>query len=130
MKLVLHTTVDITNTNIKKNIHSYPLLSPQEYEFQRNQQRNFDTLVQILGLRSTPDSISSPTKMENMFEVIVEYHSPIDINLILDDFDNIPVVPDLSGSSDDAFHTKDSINIYEGENHVRGVGEEKSGDAR
>lgn len=49
---LLWTTVDITRTNvrIKSNI--------EDWSLQRNQQRNFDTLLQTLGLRSQPLNIS------------------------------------------------------------------------
>lgn len=48
---VLYTTVDITQTNvrIKTNIDDWSL--------QRNQQRNLDTLIQTIGLRSQPINI-------------------------------------------------------------------------
>lgn len=48
---ILYTTVDITQTNvrIKSNVDDWSL--------QRNQQRNLDTLIQTLGLRSQPVNI-------------------------------------------------------------------------
>jgi hypothetical protein len=48
---ILFTTVDITQTNvkIKSNIDDWSL--------QRNQQRNLDTIIQTLGLRSQPINI-------------------------------------------------------------------------
>ena len=48
---VLFTTVDITQTNvrIKSNIDDWSL--------QRNQQRNLDTIIQTLGLRSQPINV-------------------------------------------------------------------------
>lgn len=51
-KHVLYTTVDITQTNvrIKSNIDDWSL--------QRNQQRNLDTLIQTIGLRSQPININ------------------------------------------------------------------------
>jgi len=51
-KHVLYTTVDITQTNvrIKSNI--------DDWNLQRNQQRNLDTLIQTIGLRSQPINIS------------------------------------------------------------------------
>ncbi len=48
---ILYTTVDITQTNvrIKTDINDWSL--------QRNQQRNLDTLIQTIGLRSQPVNI-------------------------------------------------------------------------
>ena len=56
---ILFTTVDITNTNvkIKTNIDDWSL--------QRNQQRNFDTLIQTLGLRSQPLNIQLRSFQQN-----------------------------------------------------------------
>jgi hypothetical protein len=59
-KHILYTTVDITQTNvrIKSNIEGWSQ--------QRNQQRNLDTLIQTIGLRSQPinvyveQTVSSP----------------------------------------------------------------------
>lgn len=44
----LWTTVDITNTNVRIKNNS------DDWSLQRNQQRNFDTLIQSIGLRSQP----------------------------------------------------------------------------
>lgn len=48
---LLFTTVDITQTNvkIKSNI--------DDWDLKRNQQRNLDTLIQTIGLRSQPTNI-------------------------------------------------------------------------
>lgn len=47
----LYTTVDITPTNVRiKN-------NQEDWALQRNQQRNYDTLIQTLSLRSQPTNI-------------------------------------------------------------------------
>lgn len=48
---ILYTTVDITHTNVKIKT------AIDDWSLQRNQQRNYDTLVQTLGLRSQPINI-------------------------------------------------------------------------
>lgn len=50
------TLVDITQTGV---IHNKP-----EVEFQRNQQRNWETVLQCLGLRTQPMNILGPKMME------------------------------------------------------------------
>lgn len=47
----LHTTVDITPTNVRIKNNS------DDWALQRNQQRNFDTVIQTLSLRSQPTNI-------------------------------------------------------------------------
>ncbi len=48
---LLWTTVDITQTNVKIKT------SIDDWSLQRNQQRNLDTLIQTIGLRSQPNNI-------------------------------------------------------------------------
>lgn len=47
----LWTTVDITQTNVKTKTNL------NDWSLQRNQQRNLDTLIQTIGLRSQPTNI-------------------------------------------------------------------------
>ena len=47
----LHTTVDITPTNVRIKNNS------DDWSLQRNQQRNYDTVVQTLSLRSQPINV-------------------------------------------------------------------------
>lgn len=49
---LLFTTVDITQTNVRTKSDI------DDWSLQRNQQRNFDTVVQTLGLRSQPININ------------------------------------------------------------------------
>ncbi len=48
---LLWTTVDITQTNVRTKINV------DDWSLQRNQQRNLDTLIQTIGLRSQPNNI-------------------------------------------------------------------------
>lgn len=47
----LYTTVDITPTGIINSKYK----NVKDYELKRNQQRNFDTLIQVLSLRTNVD---------------------------------------------------------------------------
>lgn len=65
-----HTLFDITNTGILTR--RTPInLSPEQtitYENNRKKQHNFDTLLQIIGLRTQPEDISSPQQYTTEFK--------------------------------------------------------------
>ena len=50
-RYVIYTTIDVTQTNVKTKIET------DDWNVQRNQQRNLDTLIQTLSLRSQPINI-------------------------------------------------------------------------
>jgi hypothetical protein len=50
-RYVAYTTVDVTQTNVKTKSND------DDWNLQRNQQRNLDTLIQTLALRSQPVNI-------------------------------------------------------------------------
>lgn len=110
--------LDITKTNIHRNIRPQgSLLSQKEWDFRRNQQRNWDTVVQLLGLRFQPVDITAPIKLinqrpaaygfgwaygptndVNIWKFTCRYESDIDIWIIRNDFDNIPIITGLDES--------------------------------
>lgn len=51
---------DITKTNVSSRRHAFSESSDPETIRQRNQQRNFETLLQIIGLRAQPEEITDP----------------------------------------------------------------------
>ena len=53
MWFVGYTLIDVTNTGVYRNDAQQPLL--------RNQQRNWETVLQVIGLRAQPVDIVSPT---------------------------------------------------------------------
>jgi hypothetical protein len=107
---LLWTTIDITQTNVrtKTNVDSWSL--------QRNQQRNFDTLVQTIGLRSQPINIyvsqnskDSPVAYglgKNLLEISsiwqmlfdIEHENAFgkDCDLLLKDLNYVPIINGLT----------------------------------
>jgi hypothetical protein len=98
MTYELRTTIDITKTNAKWNIPPFnSKYSLDDWIFLRNQQRNYDVTVQILGLRFQPENISIPIHVGNEWVLYFEYdYSQINIDEILQDFNKIPVVSGLN----------------------------------
>jgi hypothetical protein len=64
MSIILRcsTLFDITNTGIT-NRDRYSIRDTKEWEIKRNSQCNFDTILQVISLRSQPEIIQYP-KME------------------------------------------------------------------
>jgi hypothetical protein len=111
----IHSLMDITKTDIHRNIRPQGTsLTQQEWDFKRNQQRNWDTVVQLLGLRFQPLDISAPVKLTrqrpaaygfgwiygpiddvNIWKCTCRYETDVDLWLIRNDFNNIPVVRGL-----------------------------------
>ena len=110
--------IDITKTNIHRNdIQGKTTLTKDEWNFQRNQQRNWDTVVQLLGLRCQPFDITDPVKLINqrpaafgfgweygpannvtIWRCTCRYEMDADLWMIRTDFDNIPVIAGLEES--------------------------------
>ena len=117
MKILIKTVVDITETHQNKNDGS------KEYQ----QQCNFNSLLQIIGIKINPYYSQSPQEhsidIDNefgsnikgehsvwTFEVDVEYEGGISKEDLLELFDLIPVITDLNETvkiNKNVFHTKD-----------------------
>lgn len=52
-------------TSYRKIKNSNTFANTQEWDYSRNQQRNFETILQCVSLRSTPDDISVPVYAED-----------------------------------------------------------------
>ncbi len=108
---LLWTTVDITRTNVRIKTDI------QDWSLQRNQQRNFDTLIQTLGLRSQPLNISvkqfshSPLEYglgKNLPEIANIWEMEFDIEhkdafgknceIVLEDLHYVPIINGLNES--------------------------------
>lgn len=115
--IVCYTLVDITCTNFVRRPKT------QQEAFQRNQQRNYETFLQLISLRSQPLIVKPPTKIAsvdiNDYQ-FGEYYMPsvfkydvwtfqfdsehIDsygsggtpVGSLNDDFDSVPVIGDLT----------------------------------
>lgn len=63
VKLRCYTLFDITKTNIpnRRASNSLPADELKEWEKRRNTQTNFDTILQIISLRSQPEDITDVT---------------------------------------------------------------------
>lgn len=115
--IVCWTLADISNTGFTSKPRN-------EHEFKlRNQQRNFETFLQLIGMRNQPNVLIYPTKLEGqeiksygfgeqylqsvgfrynvwMFAFDVEQPTAFDndngkLQALMEDFDDIPVITGL-----------------------------------
>jgi hypothetical protein len=68
-KIRCYTLFDITKTGItnRKNV-SINAVDPMHWQRARNQQCNFDTILQLISLRSQPEDITDPKLLKIQFK--------------------------------------------------------------
>lgn len=110
MKLKLYTLVDITQTGQRKGPDKVAV----------GQQTNWDTLVQVLGLRANPEPTGLTEREESIKDLefgseykgkqkywIFEFNMPdgsTTIDLLKDDFDLVPYISDLTETFANGVH--------------------------
>ena len=58
------TFFDCTATGVQNHRKKYGI-NDENWHYQRNQQRNFETILQCIGMRCQPMNISGPTVLQN-----------------------------------------------------------------
>lgn len=118
MKFKVETLVDITPTNARRGNGD---------NFAYNQNQNFLTVIQTIGLRVNLNIVSEPTRekrsakefgtkykgQHNIWEFLfeVEYAEALTLDMLQSDFDLVPVILDLSETAkmkNSIFRTTDS----------------------
>lgn len=98
---LIETTVDITQTGVTDNSRK----DDPDFHLKRNQQRNYDTLMQVLSLRANVidptlhvwyDSASEATHWRLTFFTDYEGVFGIDNSAFVDDVHMVPIVPGLT----------------------------------
>ena len=117
-RIEISTLVDITSTGILRNNRTPGSnISCQRWDYLRNQQRNWSTIVQLAGLRFQPSEIEDPKCHVNQHSVDYTFGSVFDggnnlfvwkccflyesvinkelFSVIKEDFNNVPIITDL-----------------------------------
>jgi len=123
MRIKCYTTIDITETGIK---HVSQNSSPEQ-RTRRNQQRNWETFIQVISLRTHVEILSKPTISQEKstpevnvfeFEFLVESDDVFatadnQLGLLIAEAENIPVIP-IHESAPSAIKTTQNENtIFE-----------------
>lgn len=107
------TQFDITPTGVK-SYRRHSELSDSEWNYQRNQQRNFETLLQCIGLRCQPMNITPVTTfyIEDQkvwcFQFEVEQEAVFwkdndPVGMLKSDCDGVPMIVGLGETYKDGF---------------------------
>jgi hypothetical protein len=71
--ITCYTLFDITVTNVPNRQRPDIDKDPQEWYYKRNTQSNFDTIQQVISLRSQPEIIRKPSKTEIRFDKFTDF---------------------------------------------------------
>ena len=118
MKIVCRTTFDCSYTGVTGHFRSSEipftdragqLISNQAaWHRARNQQRNWETLMQVIGLKTQPLNVTKPIHKEHAweFEFVAEAtgvfsitDNPDPVAGLKQDFDGVPIMVDLNEKS-------------------------------
>ncbi len=129
MRVGCITQFDITATGVKShfNISRMPfrdnsgrLISTlQEWNHARNQQRNWETVNQVISLRTLPEDITFPVKENNgwSFEFTVENPSTVEmygdpVGALISDCQDVPMLIGLGENKDIGVYLVPGHNIH------------------
>jgi hypothetical protein len=118
MKIQCRTLFDCTRTGVTGTFRSseipyqdragQPVDNQQDWHRSRNQQRNYETLLQIFGLRTQPQEITQPALIDGMWQfsfvsesegVFDMHNNPDPLAGLLVDCEGVPMVTGLGEPS-------------------------------
>jgi hypothetical protein len=119
MKIQCRTLFDCTRTGVTgvfraseipyQDRAGQPVHNQQDWHRSRNQQRNYETLLQIFGLRTQPQEITQPQLIDGMWQfsfvsesegVFDMHNNPDPLAGLLVDCEGVPMVTGLGESPD------------------------------
>jgi len=115
-RIQVSTMFDCTATNVKN--YRRGNLPEEEWNFQRNQQRNWETLLQCLSLRCQPLNINGPYVFtakddDNLYwtftfetdKTDIFYKDGDQLGLVKDDCNHVPMIVGLTETDKELFFT-------------------------
>ena len=122
--IIIQTLFDITNTDVVRQYKSFlvkdhpTINTKEEWNQAKQQQNNFDTIIQIISLRTQPTVLHAPTiktikfngKKQKVWElrITVEfediYFNGVDeLGLLIDDSEHVPMINKLTSKIEDNY---------------------------
>ena len=125
-EITVYTLFDITNTKIIRRykkilMDNHPdINSEAQWIMAKNQQNNFETLMQIISLRAQPTLLYKPRKKDNkwVFSFTVEFDDVYlkdsdKLGLLRDDCKNVPMINLLQSKITDSYLILDKNIFFE-----------------
>jgi len=133
MRITCSTRFDITATGVRSNFqhHRIPFQDDVGHWIQdqiswqraRNQQRNWETINQIISLRTLPTDISRPTVIDEndckiwKFEFVVDTPSSVELDgdplgILTQDCQGVPMISGLDETPDIGDVLAPNINVF------------------
>ena len=123
MKIKVSTYFDITETGINRvyrgqnlpaKINGKTINTEEEWNTKRKQQNNFETVMQVLGMRGTPTEVTKPTHKNGVWSFMFEVDSVLvygdDLKLLTQELVGTPMITGLGESETvEQFLTNDNI---------------------
>jgi hypothetical protein len=113
MRIKVSTYFDITETGINRvyksqhlptKINGKIIKTEEEWNTQRKQQNNFETVVQVLGMRGTPTDISKPVHNNDVWSFMFEVDNTLvygkDLELLVTELEGTPMITGLTEQKD------------------------------
>jgi len=102
MRFACSTLFDITATGVTGNFKSSHSTDPNAWNRARNQQRNWETVTQLIGMRTQLYDITTPVKQHNRWQFEFEVETPAvfgtadnPVALLKNDAIGVPMLTDL-----------------------------------
>jgi pullulanase/glycogen debranching enzyme len=106
IRIQVRTLFDITATGITGRYNNSQKLSAVEWNKARNQQRNLETLIQVIALRTQIMSNTMPNENKKIWEFEFESESNVwddgtdPVGVLKADSDGVPMILELDNSLD------------------------------
>lgn len=102
MRFACETLFDITATGVTGNFKSSQSTDPLAWNYARNQQRNWETVTQLIGMRTQLHDITAPAKQGDKWYFEFEVETPgafgseeNPVSLLKNDAIGVPMLVDL-----------------------------------
>lgn len=123
MRIKVNTYFDITETGINRvykgqnlpaKINGKTIKSEEDWNIRRKQQANFETVMQVLGMRGTPVNVTKPAHKDGVWSFMFEVDDVLvygeKLELLLQELTGTPMITGLSETKDvDQFLNENNI---------------------
>ena len=109
MRIKVNTHFDITETGINRvyksqhlptKINGKTVNTGDEWNTKRKQQNNFETVMQVLGMRGTPTEVSKPVHNDGVWSFVFEVDDTLvygeNLELLVVELEGTPMIVGLS----------------------------------